>query len=485
MRAIPLLAVLLMFLIGVPSAQAGPVVNRAASALSSDPVYVAPDARPSVTSAEAAMLRSDIAKDHSGPTYIAILPASAGNEEGGDPTAVALAIGRALGSGTVAVVVGGEFRAVSSVLPRGDAAALSRQAFQAHRSQGIAVTVGDFLRRVGGVLSSRAGGQSPSPGGQGAGGSSAAAPALLGLLVLGAAGYMFFRSRQRRRREAVELTEVREHAREDLIALGDDIRALDLDVQMPDVDPRVREDYGRAVDAYQAADRDLQRARRPADLGRVTTDLEEGRYAMVSTRARLEGRQPPERRAPCFFDPRHGPSVRDVQWAPPGGAPRPVPTCAADAVRIEAGEDPHPRMINVGGVNDRTGMLRRITAPGRGDTSAVTEAWAGVACSRVSWPAHCLAARLATGWAQRWARATATGTMATAATLAVAGAGATSVAGAGATSVAGTVATSVAGAGATSAVEAVEAVATSSRIWIRHTAYPSAVVAAPCPLRTG
>lgn len=269
MRAIPLLAVLLMFLIGVPSAQAGPVVNRAASALSSDPVYVAPDARPSVTSAEAAMLRSDIAKDHSGPTYIAILPASAGNEEGGDPTAVALAIGRALGSGTVAVVVGGEFRAVSSVLPRGDAAALSRQAFQAHRSQGIAVTVGDFLRRVGGVLSSRAGGQSPSPGGQGAGGSSAAAPALLGLLVLGAAGYMFFRSRQRRRREAVELTEVREHAREDLIALGDDIRALDLDVQMPDVDPRVREDYGRAVDAYQAADRDLQRARRPADLGRV------------------------------------------------------------------------------------------------------------------------------------------------------------------------------------------------------------------------
>jgi hypothetical protein len=350
MRAIPMLAaVLLMFLIGVSSAQAGPVVNRAASALGSDPVYVAPDARPSITPAEAAMLRSDIARDHSGPTYIAILPASAGNEEGGDPTAVALAIGRAIGSGTVAVVVGGKFRAVSSVLPRGDAAALSREGFQAHRSQGIAVTVGDFLRRVGGVLTSRAGGQSRSPGGQGGGGSSAAAPALLGLLVLGAAGFMFFRSRQRRRREAAELTEVRGHAREDLIALGDDIRALDLDVQMPNVDPQVREDYGRAVDAYQAADRDLQRARRPADLGRVTTGLEEGRYAMVSTRARLEGRQPPERRAPCFFDPRHGPSLRDVSWTPPGGSPRPVPACAADAVRIEAGEDPHARMIDVGG----------------------------------------------------------------------------------------------------------------------------------------
>src|SRR3712207_7562347 len=42
----------------------------------------------------------------------------------------------------------------------------------------------------------------------------------------------------------------------------------------------------------------------------------------------------------CFFDPRHGPSARDVEWAPPGGAPRLVPACAADAVRIEDGEDP-------------------------------------------------------------------------------------------------------------------------------------------------
>ena len=57
-----------------------------------------------------------------------------------------------------------------------------------------------------------------------------------------------------------------------------------------------RPDYGRAVEAYQEADLELKAARRPADLERVTEHLEEGRYAMVSTRARLEGREPPERR---------------------------------------------------------------------------------------------------------------------------------------------------------------------------------------------
>src|SRR3712207_7343366 len=51
----------------------------------------------------------------------------------------------------------------------------------------------------------------------------------------------------------------------------------------------------------------------------------------------------------CFFAPRHGPSARDVEWAPPGGAPRLVPACAADAVAIEDGRDPAAREVLVGG----------------------------------------------------------------------------------------------------------------------------------------
>jgi hypothetical protein len=51
---------------------------------------------------------------------------------------------------------------------------------------------------------------------------------------------------------------------------------------------------------------------------------------------------------PCFFDPGHGPSVEDVEWAPVGGAPRTVPACAADAFRVRNGDDPETRMVPVG-----------------------------------------------------------------------------------------------------------------------------------------
>ena len=90
------------------------------------------------------------------------------------------------------------------------------------------------------------------------------------------------------------------------------------------------------VAAGAAAPDDLEPRRRGARGGPLGDE---------SARARLEGREPPERRSPCFFDPRHGPSSRDVEWAPPGGAPRMVPACEADAQRVERGEDPETREV--------------------------------------------------------------------------------------------------------------------------------------------
>jgi hypothetical protein len=70
---------------------------------------------------------------------------------------------------------------------------------------------------------------------------------------------------------------------------------------------------------------------------------------MEVAKARLEGREPPARRPPCFFDPRHGPSVTEVMWAPPGGEPRPVPVCEMDARRLQQGLAPATREIEAGG----------------------------------------------------------------------------------------------------------------------------------------
>src|SRR3954454_14422735 len=118
---------------------------------------------------------------------------------------------------------------------------------------------------------------------------------------------------------------------------------------MPGVDPAAKADYERALQSYDQANTRFERAQRPADLAPVGQALEEGRYAMTSARARLNGETPPERRPPCFFDRRHGPSTRDVIWSPPYGEPREVPACEADAIRVEEGEDPQTREVEWGG----------------------------------------------------------------------------------------------------------------------------------------
>jgi hypothetical protein len=156
----------------------------------------------------------------------------------------------------------------------------------------------------------------------------------------------FFGHKSRRERE---WEEVRSSAQDDLVALGDDIRSLDVDISMPGVSDEATQRYEQALEAYQRASQIFDRAKRPEDLAPVSETLEEGRYAMAYAKAVLEGRPPPERRPPCFFDPRHGPSTEDVQWAPPGGAVRPVPACAADALRIKEGFQPHGRQVTVDG----------------------------------------------------------------------------------------------------------------------------------------
>ncbi|MCW2858630.1 MAG: hypothetical protein JWP48_338 [Actinoallomurus sp.] len=173
--------------------------------------------------------------------------------------------------------------------------------------------------------------------------------AILVLLVAGGVGAIIFVSRRRKQRKARELAELKESVYEDVTRLGEDISALNLNVMDPDLDSTARDDYQKAMDSYDRAKAAADGAQRPEDMRNVTTALEDGRYFMTTVRARVDGRPVPERRAPCFFNPQHGPSVQDVSWAPPGGAPRSVPACAADAQRVLSGQDPDTRLVSVGG----------------------------------------------------------------------------------------------------------------------------------------
>jgi hypothetical protein len=322
-------------------AAGGTAIDNAVHGLESKPVYV--DARSSdiLSSDDANRLVQEIEKKNAGPMYIVVMPSSAADAAGGDPVGVLREIQSQLGRpGTYAGVIGGHFRAgaTGGILPRGEAGKLATEAFAAHHTEGAAAVLTDFVDRVGAARSGS---------GSSGGGASSGAGTWIPLAVIAAGAGAFALVRRRRKRE--ELEQVKRVARDDLVALGDDIRALDVDVAMPNADQQAKNHYNQAVGIYQHAEQGLDAARRPEDLEPVSAELERGRFEMEAAKALLAGKAPPERRAPCFFDPRHGPSERMVDWAPPGGTPRPVPACAADALRVEEGLDPNVREIEYAG----------------------------------------------------------------------------------------------------------------------------------------
>jgi len=340
----------LLLLVIAPAARAAELIDRAAAALQQDNVYVDPDASPTLSDAEVRQLRDRITSSGAAPMYVAVMPEAIRNEAGGDPGVALARIANQVGAnGTYVLVAGRTLRAGSSVLPRGEAGQLASDAIKANGGDLNAILL-NLAGRIGAARSGESGGGGGGAGEAGGDGGGIGAGGIVLLGLLGAGGAVVYAGRRRRRKEEqADFEEAKRNSRDDLVALGEDIRALDLDVQMPNVNPQARADYEQAVAAYTRADETWERARRPEDLEPVGAALEEGRWAMASAKARFEGRQPPERRPPCFFDPRHGPSSREVEWAPPYGEPRLVPACEADAQRVERGDDPATREVEWAG----------------------------------------------------------------------------------------------------------------------------------------
>jgi hypothetical protein len=324
-------------------ARAGERIDAAVAALQTNPVYVDPDAQLAISSAEQDRIRTAIDSSSAGAVYIAILPLAAENETGGNPDGVLQAIHDGLGRpGTYAVVVGRHFRAGSEgVLQPGVAGQLATEALNAHRGQGVTPTLIDFVDRV--AAARQSGG---APGGGTGNEPGTGGGILIGLLVLGGLTFAGFRVIHGRRKQQAELAEVKAAAHDDLIALADDVQKLEQPVE---ANAQAKREYEHALEDYGSASSSYDRVRRTKELEAVASSLEEGRYHMSAAQALLDGKQPPERRPPCFFDPRHGPSTRDVEWAPPGGVPRKVPACEADAQAVERGEEPTSRVVVAGG----------------------------------------------------------------------------------------------------------------------------------------
>jgi hypothetical protein len=170
---------------------------------------------------------------------------------------------------------------------------------------------------------------------------------LVALVVAAVAASRRGKERQLEQRRA-ELEPVQKLAFEDVTALGTDLQELDAEMAGKELDAGAHADYQRALDAYESAKLSADRLTAPDQVRHVTEILDDGRYAIACVRARVAGQPLPARRPPCFFDPRHGQSVEDVEWTPPGGIARQVPACALDAERVRAGAEPDTRQVMVG-----------------------------------------------------------------------------------------------------------------------------------------
>jgi hypothetical protein len=156
------------------------------------------------------------------------------------------------------------------------------------------------------------------------------------------------RAAEERRELETQLSTSKRAADEDVTKFGEELQRLDVDVAGHPLDEAMNQDYQRALDAYDNAKMSLDAVTKPDEIKHVTEILEDGRYAVACVKARVAGDPLPAKRPPCFFNPAHGPSAQDVDWAPPGGVPRSVPACAADAERVLAGADPYIRTVQVG-----------------------------------------------------------------------------------------------------------------------------------------
>ncbi|MBW5425118.1 hypothetical protein GKQ77_26760, partial [Streptomyces sp. BG9H] len=313
--------------------------SEVAAAWEKDPVYVDPAAADQLSDSQADALAQKI-EDADKPVFVAVLPQDFPRQDLFQRLRTETGV-----TGVYAVRLGDDFdaKADRSVLP-GNAV---NNLVSLVRGEDTATQLDDFVDEA----LAQAAGKAPRSWSGGPTGDGVSVGTLAGVGVVIVAGgvgaYAVIRRKKRRHEESQHeaLRKLSVVVDEDITAFGEELDRLDFHPAEPGADDAMRADYERALDAYEKAKSAMAAATRPEDVRGVTQALEDGRFSLALLAARREGRPLPERRAPCFFDPRHGPSVEDVMWAPAGGPERAVPVCAADAARLADGQDPMARTV--------------------------------------------------------------------------------------------------------------------------------------------
>lgn len=338
------------------SAAPAATITDAAQALREDPVYVDPGARDQLSVADEKALEATI-QNADKPVFIAVLPATEAFPEEGLLRTLRSDTGI---TGVYAIRLGDGFDAGADpqVMPVRAVDNLTASVKNPATDTDASAQLNAFADRA--VEQARGTAPASWSGGSGAAddtGAPVSGLITLGALVAAGGAGAFALSRRNKRRKAEEeraaLDKLRVVVDEDITAYGETLERLDFHPAEPGADDTMRGDYERALDSYESAKTRMEKAGHPSDVRGVTQSLEDGRYSLAVLEARRTGKAIPARRPPCFFDPRHGPSVTDVLWTPSGGASREVPVCGADEIRLTRGEDPMSRTVDVGDGNRR------------------------------------------------------------------------------------------------------------------------------------
>ena len=274
-------------------------VHDVASALQQDPVYVASSQRRALPPSAARRLRRKIARLDRGRIQIAVVP-SASAERVGGIRSFGNAVDQAMPDrrGTLIATTGQSFQIVTSHSGVETTLAAVRRAVERYHGlprelsasvEGVAEVDPGPGQDVNGPPSGGRASNAASPGTSSDGGGSDVgaiigivfgALVLIPLLIFGVWALLRWRKGRKASSDLAELD--LGSARDELLALGQEIEELDLDTQMPNASPAGREEYQRALMLYDRGNRALS-DKEPSDV-----QIYEAKRAAEEGRARIQ-----------------------------------------------------------------------------------------------------------------------------------------------------------------------------------------------------
>jgi hypothetical protein len=290
-----------MLLAGPGVASAADTSREIAAHLRNDPVYVASSQRDELTPAERGRLRIRIARRDVGRIQMVVVAPAAADRAGGID-ALANAVDQAMPGrpGSLVVTAGDSSHVITSHSVVQPTLAAVRRAFATHEGDRL---VASLLAAVDGIAAVDPGAEgdlnqpSPNPlSGVDDTVDDVGDTAKLALLIVAGAVALpfllfalFYVLRWRRRRAAVQDREdlALDDAREALATMAQEISDLDLDTEMPGASARGREDYARALDLYDRANKLLTGPVTDAELEEAGRTIAQGRAHLATAREEL------------------------------------------------------------------------------------------------------------------------------------------------------------------------------------------------------